>query len=155
MNRPPEFAVARVDEHDLDDLVPLVGAYLEFYETARDAPSIEAFCRALLADPDHEGIQLVARDAAGSAIGFATVFWTWSTTRLARLAVMNDLFVAPEARGAGAADALILACCDRARRRGCAALEWQTALDNTRAQAVYERVGGARSQWLTYELETA
>jgi hypothetical protein len=31
-------------------------------------------------------------------------------------------------------------------------LAWQTALDNHRAQAVYERVGGQRSQWLDYDL---
>jgi hypothetical protein len=33
-------------------------------------------------------------------------------------------------------------------------LEWQTALDNLRAQAVYERVGGQRSQWVDYSLPT-
>lgn len=150
------IVVARVGETDLPDLVPLVGAYLAFYEAPGEPAAIEAFCRALLADPEHEGVQLLARDAdGGGAVGFATIFWTWATTRLGRLAVMNDLFVAPEARGQGAADALILACRDRAREHGCVALEWQTALDNHRAQAVYERVGGERSQWLTYELPTA
>lgn len=148
-------AVAAVTEPDLAELGPLVAAYLAFYETAGEPAAIEAFCRALLADPEHEGVQLLARDEGGAAVGFATIFWTWSTTRLGRLAVMNDLFVAPEARGQGAADALILACRDRAREHGCVTLEWQTALDNHRAQKVYERVGGERSQWLTYELETA
>ena len=37
--------------------------------------------RALIADPAREGMQLVARDEAARAIGFATIFWTWSTTR--------------------------------------------------------------------------
>jgi len=36
--------------------------------------------------------------------------------------------------------------------RGAALLAWQTAPDNHRAQAVYERVGGRRSQWLDYDL---
>ena len=67
---------------------------------------------------------------------------------------MNDLFVAPEARGSGAADALIGACVERCRERGAVRLEWQTALDNHRAQAVYERVGGKREQWLDYSLPT-
>ena len=149
------MAVARAGEDDLPGLVPLVGAYLDFYETPAEPAAVEAFCRALLADPEHEGIQLVARDADGAPVGFATVFWSWSTTRLGRLGVMNDLFVAPEARGHGVADALILACRDAAREHGCVVLEWQTALDNHRAQAVYERVGGERSQWLSYELPTA
>ena len=54
---------------------------------------------------------------------------------------MNDLFVAPGGRGSGAADELIAAlpgALPRERRR---LLAWQTALDNDRAQAVYDRVG--------------
>lgn len=149
------IGIAPVDERDLPELVPLLAAYLEFYAAAAEPVAIEAFCRALLTDPEREGRQLLARDATGTAVGFATLLWTWSTTRLGRLAVMNDLFVAPEARGSGAAEALILGCLDQARERGCVTLEWQTALDNHRAQKVYERVGGKRSQWLTYELETA
>jgi ribosomal protein S18 acetylase RimI-like enzyme len=67
---------------------------------------------------------------------------------------MNDLFVAPEARGLRIADALIEACAERCRERGATVLSWQTALDNDRAQAVYDRVGGRREQWLDYSLET-
>jgi hypothetical protein len=39
---------------------------------------------ALIDDPVHEGVQLIARDDAGRATGFATVFRTWSTTRASR-----------------------------------------------------------------------
>ena len=97
-------------------------------------------------------MQLIARDRDGRAIGFASLFWTWSTSRAGRLGIMNDLFVAPEARGSGAADALIHACADECRDRGAVRLIWQTAKDNDRAQKVYERVGGIRSEWLDYEL---
>ena len=65
---------------------------------------------------------------------------------------MNDLFVAPGGRGTGAADALIAACVERCRAHGATMLAWQTALDNHRAQAVYDRVGARRSQWLDYDL---
>ena len=147
--------IAQVTEADLPALVPLVAAYLDFYETPQASVAIEQHCRALLADPEQEGVQLLARDAAGAAVGFATLYWSWSTTRLGRMAIMNDLFVAPEVRGSGAAEALILACRDRAQKRGCVAMQWQTAPGNHRAQAVYERVGGRRSEWLTYELPAA
>jgi len=39
------------------------------------------------------------------------------------------------------------------RRRGAAVLQWQTATDNHKAQALYERVGGIREQWYDYYLE--
>ena len=127
-------------------------AYCDFYGVSPDDESLLALSRALMADPEREGIQLIARDASGQAVGFATVFWTWSTTDAGRIGVMNDLFVAPEARGGGAAEALIEACAERSREHGAVRLSWQTATDNHRAQAVYERVGAARSRWVDYSL---
>lgn len=65
---------------------------------------------------------------------------------------MNDLFVADDARGSGAADALIEACRAECANHGAGKLTWQTALDNHRAQKVYERVGATKEQWLDYWL---
>ena len=69
---------------------------------------------------------------------------------------MNDLFVTPDARGSGWADALIAACVERCRARGVRELAWQTAYTNLRAQAVYDRVGATRDdRWLDYSLSVA
>jgi GNAT superfamily N-acetyltransferase len=141
-----------VAEEDLPDLLQLMRGYCDFYEVAPTDEALLAMSRALIADPRLEGVQLIARDEARTAIGFATIFWTWSTSAAARIGTMNDLFVAPGARGSGTADALIRACADRCRERGAVRLEWQTALDNARAQAVYERAGGTREQWYDYWL---
>jgi GNAT superfamily N-acetyltransferase len=145
-------AVEVVGEQDLPELLPLMRGYCDFYEVAPSDADLLAMSRVLIADPQREGLQLLARDDGGAAIGFATIFWTWSTTRAARIGVMNDLFVAPEGRGSGAADALIAACVDRCRTRDARILAWRTAPDNHRAQAVYDRVGGRRSRWLDYDL---
>jgi GNAT superfamily N-acetyltransferase len=144
--------IGRVREEDLADLLPLMRAYCDFYEVAPSDEGLLGLSRALLADPLSEGVQLLARDAAGAAVGFATIFWTWSTLNAARLAVMNDLFVAPGARGTGTADALIEACRAEARTHGAVWLGWQTAKDNARAQKVYDRVGAERSEWIDYGL---
>jgi len=141
-----------VGEKDLDELLPLMRAYCDFYEVNPPDEDLVALSRALIADPEREGIQLVARDDGGRAVGFATIYWTWSTLSAARQGVMNDLFVAEEARGGGVAEALIEACVERCRERGAIQLAWQTALDNERAQAVYDRVGGRRERWLDYWL---
>jgi GNAT superfamily N-acetyltransferase len=144
--------IATVAEGDLPDLLPLMRGYCDFYEVDPPDDALLAMSRALIADREREGLQLIARDDAGAAIGFATIFWSWSTSAAARIGTMNDLYVAPGARGGGTAEALIRACRDRCRARGAVRLEWQTALDNVRAQAVYERVGGKREQWLDYSL---
>jgi GNAT superfamily N-acetyltransferase len=140
-------------EQDLPELLELVRAYLDFYEVDPSDESMLALSRSLIADPELEGVQFIARAGDGTAIGFASLFWTWATTRGGRLGVMNDLYVAPQARGSGAAEALIEACRARCEQRGAVALEWQTAVDNHRAQALYDRVGGERSdRWLDYTL---
>jgi GNAT superfamily N-acetyltransferase len=139
-------------EADLPELLPLMRGYCDFYEADPADEALLAMSRALIADPEREGVQLVARDGRGVAVGFATVFWSWSTLGATRIGVMNDLFVTPDARGGGAAEALIAACRERCRERGARALSWQTARDNHRAQAVYERVGATREEWVDYSL---
>ena len=146
-------SVSRVGEADLADLLPLVRGYCDFYGVAPADEDLLALSRALIADPDLEGVQFLARGQDGAAVGFATVFWLWSTLIAGRIGLMNDLFVAAGARGGGAAEALIEACRAACRERGATRLTWQTAKDNARAQAVYDRVGGHREEWLDYWLE--
>ena len=145
--------IATVTEADLDELLPLMRGYCEFYEVAPSDEELLAMSRKLIANPELEGVQLIARDEDGTAVGFATVFWTWQTLSASRLGVMNDLFVAEGARGGGHADALIAECAERCRAHGATDLAWQTARTNERAQAVYDRVGATRDdRWLDYSL---
>jgi GNAT superfamily N-acetyltransferase len=146
--------IATVTEADVLDVLPLMRAYCGFYNVTPRDNDLLAMSRALIADPEHEGVQLIARDQTGAAVGFATIFWSWSTLGASRIGVMNDLFVAPAARGAGIARALIAACRERCAQRGASSLTWQTARDNARAQALYERIGARRSEWLDYSLKT-
>ena len=142
-----------VGEEDLADLLPLVRGYADFYGVSPADDDLLALSRALIADPAREGVQFLARTHDGPAVGFATVFWLWSTLSARRVGLMNDLFVAPEARGAGAADALIERCRAACREQGAGRLTWQTTKDNARAQAVYDRIGGTREEWLDYWLD--
>jgi GNAT superfamily N-acetyltransferase len=145
-----EPSITVVGRDDLEELLPLVRAYCDFYEVSPSDEDLLALSGALIDDPERDGVQLIARDGQGRAIGFATIFWSWSTSDAARLGVMNDLFVAEPARGSGVADALIEGCRAECASRGIKRLSWQTAPDNYRAQAVYDRVGATREQWVDY-----
>ena len=145
--------IARVGEADLAALLPLMRGYADFYGVAPADEDLLELSRALIADPEREGVQFLARGGGGAALGFATVFWLWSTLSAQRIGLMNDLFVAREARGSGAAEAMIERCRAACRERGATRLTWQTAKDNLRAQVVYERVGGTREEWLDYWLD--
>lgn len=147
-------SVSPVTPDDLPDLLALMRLYCEFYATSPSDDSLLGLARALMAEPALEGVQLIARDEYGKALGFATVFWSWDTTEASRIGIMNDLYVSPQARGSGLAEQLIAAGAQRCRERGASRLEWQTGPDNRRAQAVYDRVGGAREPWLVYAKQT-
>jgi GNAT superfamily N-acetyltransferase len=148
------FVITTVTDADLPELLLLMRGYCDFYEVDPSDDTLLAMSRMLIDDPELEGTQLLARDDEGRAVGFATIFWTWSTLSASRLGVMNDLFVAADARGGGHANALIAACAERCRERGATELAWQTAYTNQRAQTVYERVGAKRDErWLDYSLD--
>jgi ribosomal protein S18 acetylase RimI-like enzyme len=147
-----KLPISPVGEADLDELLPLMRGYCDFYEVDPSDDSLLALSRALIADPTREGVQLIARDEDGRALGFATLYWSWSTSRAAPLGTMNDLFVAPEARGQRVGERLIEACLQRCAEHGAQEMEWLTAPDNARAQALYDRVGGRREDWINYSL---
>jgi GNAT superfamily N-acetyltransferase len=146
------MTVERVREETLGELLPLVRGYCDFYEVSPTDEQLLELSRALLADPEREGVQLLARDEQGRPVGFATIYWAWATTSAERIGVMNDLFVAPEGRGTGAAETLIAACRAECADHGAGKLTWQTAPDNKRAMKVYDRVGATREQWVDYWL---
>ena len=152
---PPEsaFDVSAVTPDDLADLVPLMRAYCTFYESDPSDDDLRAMSRAFLED-GAGGTQLIARDASGEALGHATMLWSWDTTLAQPLAVMEDLFVATQARGRGVGAVLIDACRQLAADRGMQWLAWETAPDNETAQRLYDGLGAQRDTWYAYRLST-
>jgi GNAT superfamily N-acetyltransferase len=144
-----EIRPARTDE--IEEMLPLIRAYCEFYETEPDDDGLRQMFETLITEPS-QGTVFIAR-ADGRAVGFATLDWKWSSLKAGRIGYLEDLFVDPEARGGGIADALIEACAERCRELGMRALEWLTAPDNLRAQKVYNRTGAEFGTYLEYDLE--
>jgi GNAT superfamily N-acetyltransferase len=142
--------VRRAVPGDHGELLALMRLYCDFYGTYPSDDSLLELISSLLDNP-REGVQLLAREGE-NAIGFATIYWTWSSTRAKRIGVMNDLYVLREVRGSGVADALVRACREECRANGASRLEWQTAPGNTRAQAFYDRLGATREEWIDYWL---
>ena len=147
------MAVREATEDDLQALGPLIRAYTNFYESDPADAGLEAMARDVLTAPEDRAFMLVATGDDGEIVGFALNQWKWSSLKGARVVVLDDLFVAEDARGRGHADALIEAAADVARRHGAPAIGWFTMPDNKRAQAVYDRVGGVAGTLIEYELE--
>jgi GNAT superfamily N-acetyltransferase len=145
--------ISTATTEDLDDVLPLFAGYQRFYTgTAQDDAKNRAFLSRFV--NGEAGRLLVARDDAdGAALGFANLYWTFSSTIAEEHVLMNDLFVSERARGKGVGLALIEAARTVARERGSKTLSWETALDNRVAQRLYERTGAERSVWFEYDLD--
>jgi len=143
--------VRRAEPGDAPELERLMLEYVVgFYRYPEPLPGrLRALIDILL--EGREGVQLVA-EQDGTLVGFATLYFTWSTLNAARIAIMNDLYVVEAARGTGIARPLFEACRAEARDRGCAEMNWETAADNHQAQRFYEKVGGRRGSWVTYSI---
>ena len=138
-------------EEELGELLPLMRAYCDFYESSPTDEGVKTMARTLITDPS-QGVVFIARQG-GRAIGFATLDWKWSMLKGARIGYLEDLFIDPTARGGGTADALIQACANRCRELDMPAMEWLTAPDNRRAQKVYNRTGAESDTYVEYDLE--
>ncbi|OPH53273.1 GCN5 family acetyltransferase [Paenibacillus ferrarius] len=137
---------------DIPQLKALMLAYIvDFYQYRQpEDDKLNGLIHTLL--EQKEGIQFVAETEDGTLVGFATLYFTFSTLRASKIAVMNDLYVVEAERGQGAAAKLFAACKGYAARNGYANLTWTTAKDNFRAQGFYDKIGGDRSDWLTYSV---
>ena len=137
-----------------DDDLPvwreLFRAYGVFYETAFDEAQLDHVA-ALLLQPGSGVDALVAEDDDGHVVGFAHYRSHPDTFSAGHDWYLDDLFVDPDARGAGTGTALIDALAERARAAGpVGSLRWITAESNERAQRVYDRIA-RRTTWVTYQ----
>ncbi|MCC2602816.1 GNAT family N-acetyltransferase [Sphingopyxis yananensis] len=142
---------------DIDALAVLFDAYRQFYGQPCDMAGAATFLRARL-DHQQSTIFVAAVGAAASEtlIGFTQLYPSFSSTRMAPIFILNDLFVTPDARQQGTASALLRAAADFARTQGALRLTLSTAHDNLAAQALYEREGWTRdTAFRTYNLPLA
>jgi GNAT superfamily N-acetyltransferase len=137
---------------DLDALAPLFDGYRQFYGKPGDLAGAREFLAQRLAAAEST-ILLAWRD--GTAAGFVQLYPIFSSVSMRRAWLLNDLFVRPEARRTGIAQALLDAAVAHARRTNAVWLMLQTAADNAPAQRLYERAGWQRdSAFWTYTLNT-
>jgi GNAT superfamily N-acetyltransferase len=148
---PGDLRIEPIAANQMDDLLPLIAVYQRFYEVEEiDDERNRAFFSRFLA-PSEDGMLLGAwRD--GELLGYACLYWHFTSLVPAETVLMNDLYVDAAARSQGVGRALIEASAAVARERGAHHLEWATAPDNETAQHLYDSTGAERSSWIEYEL---
>ncbi len=114
--------------------------YLEFYETTLD-DEIYRTSFARLIDPavtDYHGLLALRDDAPVGLVHYIFHRHGW---QIEDVCYLQDLYVAPEARGTGAGRVLIEAVYRAADAAGRPNVYWMTQTFNTTARQLYDRVG--------------
>lgn len=148
---PGKVQIEPIAAEQFEALLPMIAAYQRFYEVEEiDEERNRAFFRRFLA-PSDDGFLLGAWDG-DDLVGYACLYWHFTSLVPAETVLMNDLYVAEAARGLGVGRALIEASATVTRERGAHHLEWATAPHNHTAQRLYDSTGAERSTWIEYEL---
>ncbi len=145
--------IEAVSKNSIDEVLPLIRAYQEFYKVAEisDSKNKEFFSQFSQTNP--AGCQFIYRDS-GEVVGFATVYFTYTSTIAAKVAILNDLYTVSKLRGKGVGRKLIEHCREYASSNGAARLQWVTAPDNERAQKLYDSMNTSKSSWSFYTYNT-
>lgn len=145
-----ELVIRQATVADLDMLVPLFDGYRQFYRQPSEPDRIRKFLQDRF-EHNQSVIFLALKD--GEAIGFTQLYPSFSSGSLARIFILNDLFVNPGARQSGAGGALLQAAAEYGRRVGALRLELSTQVTNGTAQALYEKLGWKRNtEFYSYQL---
>lgn len=135
----------------LEAISRLFDAYRVFYGQISDLPRARQFLRDRLAAADSHIVCAV--DQGDAIVGFAQLYPCLSSVSTARIWILNDLFVDPQARRSGVGRMLLAAAEDYAQTTGAIRLELATHKTNLTAQALYESQGWVREEsFFRYQL---
>ena len=152
MTHAPTVSVRPLDPSDEPRWRELFRGYRDFYRLQEDEDVVSRVWGWLM-DPCHECQGLVADSENGIvAIAHCRRFSRPSTGTVGIW--LDDLFTSAEARGRGAARALIQRLAEIAGSEERSVVRWITAEDNHGAQALYDQVA-TRTHWVTYDAAPA
>ena len=139
-------------EKDLGVILGLIRELAEYEQLAHLVVATEADLRhSLFGEPRVAEAALALVD--GRPVGYALWFYTFSTFLGKRGLYLEDLFVVPDARGAGIGRALLTYLARIAIVRGCGRIEWSVLKWNEPAIRFYEGLGARPIDgWTVYRL---
>jgi GNAT superfamily N-acetyltransferase len=149
------LVIRRGTARDVPTILSLIRGLAEYERLAHEMEATAARVRAHGFGRRRYFETIICR-RGGRPIGFALYFFTYSTFLARPTLYLEDLFVLPEERGAGAGKALLKALARIAARRGCGRLEWAVLDWNRPAIGFYRRLGARlHRRWILTRLTGA
>ena len=146
----PDFQTRFVTASDRDEWRVLFDGYAEFYGVSMNDSTADKVWAWLL-DSSHVLEGLLTRDRRGLAVGLAHVRACPRPLGGCDIGFLDDLYVTPDARGSGAADAIFDSLRRLADERGWPTIRWLTQHFNERGRRFYDRHTAGPSDFIMYQ----
>ena len=140
--------IKKASSEDIAKVAFLFDVYRVFYKQSSDLQKAFDFLEQRIAK--EESVIFLAL-LKGEAVGIVQMYPIFSSVSLKRAWLLNDLFVAEQARNQGVGEALLQEAKQYGKETNAAFIILQTADDNYKAQSVYEKNGWIKTQDFFYE----
>ena len=131
--------IIRATLNNLDTISSLFDSYRVFYEKASDLDGAKVFLSDRLTN--NESVIYLAQDDEGKGLGFIQLYPLFSSTRMSRLWLLNDLFVDTSARRQGIAKVLLERAKEHCKETNARGFFLETGVDNKEGNALYPAAG--------------
>ena len=135
-----QIILREVNPGDISELAKIFDQYRVFYSKQTDVQGAVEF----LTKRFEEGSsQILIAIAGNQIVGFTQLYPTFSSLRMSKILILNDLFVVQDYRQLGIGSMLLKVATEFAGKEGFAVLTLQTEINNTQARSVYTENGWA------------
>ncbi len=147
-----KVAVSRAEPIDAGPVGEIFDLYRQFYDAETDVQGSIKFIAERLRAKDSAIFAARLEGTPSSHVdGFVQLLPKFSTSRMRRDWILNDLYVRDDVRHNGVAKALMREAEAFAKRTGAGRLQLKTQIDNTEARKLYERLGWREDkEFVTY-----
>lgn len=152
--------IRRINKAETELVTDLFDKYRVFYKQQPDIERAEKFIQTRL-DSNESVIFVALADEQDKTIpvGFTQLYPTYSSVRMAKNWILNDLYVEPAYRKQGIGEQLIKTAMEFAKKEGGVFVQLSTATDNNTAQSLYESIGFVKQEpekdFFTYRIALA
>ncbi len=133
--------IRTADLKDVEELSHLFHAYRQLSVSLENSATITDSEQWLEDRISHGEAAFLVAEINGSFVGFATLYKGFSSVSLQKYWTLNDLYVKDEARSLGVGNALMAKADKFALDTNAKGIELETAISNTVAQSMYEKLG--------------
>jgi len=142
--------ILRATLDHLESLVPLFDGYRVFYAQESDVNGARVFLKNRLEREEAVVFMAFSEENSEQALGFMLLYPHFSSVSIRHTWILNDLFVAPEARRQGVADQLLAVAEAFAAENRAKGLQLETDKVNAQAKALYESRGWVMDEELDH-----